>query len=108
MAPPPEKWAEDYMRKIQRDWMWRRRGRRINLENKNLQLMYLKIKCMTRDGRPTNTVLKNKDGKVVMDQQDVLDRWAEYIRELFNDNANLKVTTVEKLLEQKLKPLLKR
>lgn len=40
----------------------------------------LKIKLMSKNKcRPANIALKNKDGKVVMEQQDVLDIWTEYI-----------------------------
>lgn len=84
-------------RKAKEEWIESQCAELEDLEKKNMQLMYSKIKLMARKSQPANTALKNKDGKVVMEQQDVLDRWTEYIGELFNDNANLNVTTDEEL-----------
>lgn len=38
--------------------------------------------------RPANTALKKKDGTVVIEQQDILDRWTEYIGDLFDDTGD--------------------
>ena len=36
--------------------------------------------------RNANTALRNKNGDVIYEKEQVLDRWVEYIGELFNDN----------------------
>jgi len=58
-----------------------------DLANKNQQLLYNKIKTMTKPKMKTaNTALKNKNGDVIFEKVQVLERWVEYIGELFNDN----------------------
>ena len=58
-----------------------------DLANKNQQLLYKKIKTMTKPKiRYANTALRNKNGDVIYEKEQVLDRWVEYIGELFNDN----------------------
>ena len=32
--------------------------------------------------------LKTKEGSIIMDKEKILERWAEYIREPFEDNRN--------------------
>ena len=73
-----ERWIEEQCNELE------------DLEKKNIQQMYNKIKAMTkRSCRPANTALKTKNGEVVMEQQDILDRWTEYIGDLFEDTGDM-------------------
>ena len=42
-----------------------------------------------RPCRPGNTALKTKNGEIVMEQQDILDRWTKYIGDLFDDTCDM-------------------
>ena len=46
-----------------------------------------KVKEVTWTNRKKsgNSCIKNKEGKVLFDQQEIQDRWTEYIERLFND-----------------------
>ena len=57
----------------------------MDLANRNQQLLYKKIKTMTKP--KVNTALRNKNGDVIYEKEQVLDRWVEYIGELFYDNG---------------------
>jgi len=73
-----EQWIEEQCKELE------------DLEKRNIEQMYSKIKKMTKKtSRPANTALKTKDGEVIMEEQDILDRWTEYIGDLFNDTGNL-------------------
>lgn len=51
--------------------------------------MYNKIKRMPkRKNRPANTALKAKDGEVVIEAQDILSKWTEYIGDLFDETGD--------------------
>ena len=58
-----------------------------DLGNKDQQLMYEKVEEVTfKNKQRTGIVIKRADGRVVMELEEVLERWAEYITELFGDN----------------------
>ena len=40
--------------------------------------------------RPANTAIKKKDGKVIIDQEEILKKWVEYIGDLFSDEQKEK------------------
>jgi len=104
---------QDECRKAKEDWITLQCTDLEDLEKKNIQLMYSKIKRMSKNkSRPANTALKDKNGKVVMEQQDILHRWTEYLGELFDDNAMPDVATEQELsgnniLEAEVKAALK-
>ena len=61
-----------------------------DLEKRDVQLMYNRIKTMSKKScRPANTAIKTKNGEVVVEQQDILDRWTEYIGDLFEDTGEM-------------------
>ena len=61
-----------------------------NLKNKNSKLIHKKIKELTNHA--TNTTCssggcnKSKDGTVLMEKEKIIERWTEYIQELFEDD----------------------
>ena len=67
-----------------------------NLEQRDIQLMYSKIKIMTKTTtRTAKTVLTKKDEKVVIGQEEVLKRWVEHIGDLFRDEQKEKTMRQE-------------
>ena len=55
-----------------------------NIDSKRL---HKKIKDVT--GRKTSTkpgCIKAKDGEIIMEKEDILNRWSEYIEELYHDD----------------------
>ena len=50
--------------------------------------MYEKVKEVTGTNRRRvgKSCITNKDGRVLFDQQEIQDRWKEYIEELFKDD----------------------
>ena len=57
-----------------------------NLKNNNSKLMHKKIKELTRHTTCTSGgCIKGKDGTVLTEKDRILQRWTEYIQELFED-----------------------
>ena len=55
------------------------------LEKKDIQIMYSKIKKMSKhSSKPANTALKDNNNNIVFEKELILKRWTEYIGELFN------------------------
>ena len=77
-------------RKAKEKWIEEQCNELKDLNKKNLQLLYNKIKKMSKRAcRLANTALKTKEGEVVMEKQDILDRWTEYIGNLFDDSGDM-------------------
>ena len=58
-------------------------------QNQHLDSKYMHSKIKEVSGKKSCTstnCIKSKDGTVLMDKEDVLNRWSEYIGELFKDN----------------------
>ena len=61
------------------------------LERKNTALMHKKIKLLSnRRTCSSSGCIKSKDGTLVMEREDILKRWSEYIEELFYDDRGQK------------------
>ena len=81
----------------------------------NTTLMYSKIKQLTEKKKRTKQGICDKDGNLLMDQKDILNRWAEYVEELYDDRnrtgiPNLNdevemVTITEKEVKEAVKTL---
>ncbi len=57
------------------------------LGKRDQQLMYEKVKEITyKKKTTTSTGIKKRDGTVVMEADAILERWTEYIGELFTDD----------------------
>ena len=57
------------------------------LSKKDQQMMYEKVKKITcNTGYKTGKAIKTSEGKVVMETEEVVGRWSEYISELFMDD----------------------
>ncbi len=57
------------------------------LGKRDQQLMYEKVKEITyKKKTTTSTGIKKRDGTVVMEADEILERWTEYIGELFTDD----------------------
>ena len=59
------------------------------MENQNSKDLYRKSKdlCHTKTGESTGC-LKSKDGNIIMDKDKILEKWTEYIGDLYNDNRD--------------------
>ena len=56
------------------------------LEKRDTQMMYERVKELTGKRRlRTGEVIMKKNGEIAMEKQEVVDRWKEYIQELFWD-----------------------
>ena len=61
------------------------------LERKNTALMHKKIKLLSnRRTCSSSGCIKSKDGTLIMEREDILKRWSEYIEELFYDDRGQK------------------
>ena len=51
-------------------------------------LMYSQIRLVTgrERGRNSTTCIEDKEGNIVMEKENILSRWYEYIGELYNDD----------------------
>merc|ERR1711905_67846 len=60
-------------------------------QSKDSKYMHSKIKEVTGKNGHTNAgCIKSKEGDILMDKMDVLNRWSEYIEDLFQDNREEK------------------
>jgi len=56
------------------------------LSKKNQQLMYEKVKNLLKPRKcSSNGCIKGKDGSIIIDKSEILVRWEEYIKELYDD-----------------------
>ena len=65
-----------------------------NLSKSDQQMMYEKVSVLTRESMyKQGKAIKQKDGTVVMWKEEIMERWDEYISELFRDNRqeNIKI-----------------
>ena len=57
-----------------------------SLEKKDIQLMHCRIKELTNKNKHANTnCIKAKDGSVIMEKDKIMQRWTEYIFDLYED-----------------------
>ena len=53
----------------------------------NPKEMYDRIKALSgRNSQTCSGCIKAKDGRILVDDEDIMKRWSEYIAELFEDN----------------------
>ena len=57
-----------------------------HLEATHNPMMYKKIKEMTLKRKINGQSIKDKDGNLLSEPQEILERWAQYVEELYNDN----------------------
>ena len=58
-----------------------------NSHNQNTADMYKKIKDLTKkSSNPATGCIKAKDGQIIMEKEKILERWSEYIGDLYNDD----------------------
>ena len=70
------------------EWMNRKCQEVEQLEHTNSRVMHERIKIVTGDRRATkSSVIKDKEGNVLMESTEVLSRWEEYIKELYGDDS---------------------
>ena len=64
-----------------------------DLEKKHLELMHSKVKQVTNKHRTCSsaTCIEAKDDTIIMEKEKILNRWVEYIEELFEDNRKDKI-----------------
>ena len=56
------------------------------LSQKNPQLIHEKVKSLSKPKKCTSSgCIKGKDGSIIMDKEKILNRWEEYISELYDD-----------------------
>ena len=61
------------------------------LERENIALMHKKIKLLSnRRTCSSSGYIKSKDGTLIMEREDILKRWSEYIEKLFFDDRSQK------------------
>ena len=70
------------------EWLNQRFEEVERLERTNTRQMHEKIKEVTGSRRATKSlIIKDKEGNVLMEPNEVLNRWEEYIRELYSDGS---------------------
>src|SRR5215469_16613363 len=59
-----------------------------NLSKRDQQMMYVKVSELTSERMyKQGKAIKKEDGTVVMGKEEVMERWDEYISELFRENT---------------------
>ena len=66
-----------------------------DLDKKHNPKLYARIKGLQIKKPHAKAGLKNQEGKMLMTTQDMLDRWEEYVRELYSENRS-KLTIINK------------
>ena len=76
-----------YTKKAKEKWINDQCVELEDLEKRDVQMMYNKIKKMSQRSCPTaNTAMKGKDDETIFEKGDIQNRWIEYFNELFNDD----------------------
>ena len=58
-----------------------------NLQKRDISLMYNKLRTMYRRKIKTaNNATKSKCSQIILEEEDIKQRWVEYIEELFGDS----------------------
>jgi len=66
-----------------------------DLEKAHNPVMYQKIKELTQFQVRCDKEIKSKDGKVLHENVDILQRWADYVEELYHDNMSKNESSAE-------------
>ena len=66
-----------------------------DLEKAHNPLRYQKIKELTQFQVRCDQGIKSKDGKVLHEDADILQRWADYVEELFHDDRSKDESSTE-------------
>ena len=61
-----------------------------SMKKNNSKKTYQLVKDLTSTKQGRNTTIRNKDGKYLTEEQDILKRWSEYHSELYNYRAILR------------------
>src|SRR5271170_5841313 len=95
--------------KAREDW-WREECRELEDLDKRgrSDLMYKKIKEITRTGRSTSNIdvggeVKDKKGLMLTDPEEVRGRWREYVEELYDVHKKPKMEELDLELEEEVK-----
>lgn len=73
------------------EWLKERCDEVEQLERVNSKQMYEKVREISGNKRPTkSSTIKDEQGNVLMELEEVLGRWKQYIKELYNDERGQK------------------
>lgn len=73
MKEVKEEWIEEQCKTIDRD-----------MESGNSKQAYGTLKALTKTSQPRTAVIEDHDGKLLTDGEDVLKRWTDYCKDLYN------------------------
>jgi hypothetical protein len=63
----------------------------VRLDRAHSQLLYKKVKELQPKGNKIAQTLKSKQGKILWEKDEVTERWAEYVEELYRDQERKEV-----------------
>src|SRR6188768_2954010 len=63
------------------------------------QLLYKKVKALQLRESRVPQVIKDKTGKSLMQKEEILERWAEYVEELYEDKTRTEADMVDLINE---------
>src|SRR6059036_2680885 len=66
------------------------------LDKAHCQLMYQKIKELWSKGNRGLQTIRGKQGNVLMEKDEVMERWAEYVEELYRDETRGDDASIDK------------
>ena len=75
-------------KKAKEDWLKQKCKEVEDLPGKDLKAMHKKIEYVTgrKKTNPSSGYLKSKEGDIIKDKLKILERWEEYIKDLYGDN----------------------
>ena len=78
-------------KKAKEDWLQQQCLEIQKLKNRDTPTMYEKINMLSgKYKKRNNWAVKDKNGKLLINEEDTLNRWEEYTKELFDDNRGEK------------------
>ena len=78
-------------REAKEHWLYEQCEEIERIKNNEPSAMHKKIKEITGfKGCPSTGCIRSKDGEVIMEKDKILERWTEYIRDLFADDRGNK------------------
>lgn len=84
MKSAKQKWVEEQCKEVE-----------DNMSRNNTKKVYDKIKDLTREKKSTVTIIADKEGNILTEEQEIHQRWTEYCKDLYNTKTTVDPTVLQ-------------
>ena len=91
--------------KKDKEWLGQYCGETENQLNRgNTERSYNLIRKLFGNPKIKNTIIETQEGKTLIEDEEIADRWQQYIKELYNDSEALEELEREEITPKELDP----